>query len=199
MIANFRRFDRVHALLKLAHLASVLANSPGSIMGERARAWTRDLLVERRESGNPVEVAVGTALDALPLDRAVAHAHVVFLLQVLALVHGGTAGEVPHDGYLALMMLAGNDYIPEWAATDRPLGDMQDALASIVLCASFNRSDDLVRTLVRTVDIMGQIRTDVSRPREMGRRPTRGVRNLFRGIRRAVPCAFAHALQRLGY
>lgn len=156
VLARIRELRREDMLLKLARVAAILANSRGSVLGAEARAWTRDLLLERRGSPHPLEAAVAKALDRLPVDRAIGHAHVVFLLQLLTVAHASPTGAVPHDGFLAFLMLAANDHIPEWVPDERAvLTTMERVLGVSFFCTSFNRSDDLIRTLLRIVDIAG--------------------------------------------
>jgi hypothetical protein len=157
LIARVRTLHREETIWKLARFAAVLANTPGSVLGSEARAWTRDLLVSGQESPNPLEAAVGRAVARLPLDRAIGHAHVVFLLQLLTVVYASPTGMVPSDGLLAFLMLAANDHIPEWSPPkdESSLSGIEQVLGPSFFCASFNRSDDAVRSLLRAVDLMG--------------------------------------------
>jgi hypothetical protein len=156
LIAYVRALDRDDALFRLARLAAILANSPGSVMGAEARAWTRDLLLQVRESPNAVEAAVTRALDKLPPGRAIAHAHVVYFLQLLFATHASRGGRPVTDAELAFLMLAANDHIPEWAPNEpAPLTNLEAMLGVSFFCTAFNRSDDTMRTLLRIIDIAG--------------------------------------------
>ena len=156
LIASVQTLHREETLWGLARLAAVLANAPGSVMGPKARAWTRDLLVRRRESPNPLESAVARALERLPLERAVGHAHVVFLLQLMTVAYASSTGIVPTADYLAFLMLATNDYIPEWMPKkNSALSSIEQVLGPSFYCTTFNRSDDLMRSLLRIVDLAG--------------------------------------------
>jgi hypothetical protein len=156
LLAHVRDLRREEMLFKLARFAAILANSRGSVLGAEARAWTRDLLMERRDSSHPLEAAVARALEKLSVDRAVGHAHVVYLLQLLAVAYGSPTGPTPHDGFLAFLMLAANDHIPEWTPDKgAALSNIENVLGPVFFCSSFNRSDDPMRTLLRIVDIAG--------------------------------------------
>lgn len=156
LVARVRALHREETLRKLAHLAAVLCNSPDSVLGQQARALTRDLLVGCKASADPLESAVARALDRLPLDRAVGHAHVIYLLQLLAASHATSTGMVPSDAYLSFLMLAANDHIPEWLPDEKTvLTRTEHVLGVSSFCTSFNRSDDTMRTLLRIVDIAG--------------------------------------------
>ncbi len=157
ILSNAASFHRDETLFTLARIAADLANSDGGILGATARSWTRDLLVQRRGSANPLEAAVSEAVARLAPGRAIAHAHVVFFLQVHAIVRGALSGTIPSDGYLAFMMLAANDHIPEWSkAEPTDLTDTERVLAPMFLSSIFNRSDDVMRSLLRLIDVMGR-------------------------------------------
>jgi hypothetical protein len=157
ILSNAASFDRDETLFKLARIAADLANSDGGVLGETARSWTRDLLTQRQGSSNPREAAVSRAVAQLAPERAIAHAHVVFFLQVHAVAKGSVPGTVPSDGYLAFMMLAVNDHIPEWSNVDPiELTDAERVLAPMFLSTIFNRSDDAMRSLLRLTDVMGR-------------------------------------------
>jgi hypothetical protein len=103
-----------------------------------------------------LEATVARELERLPLDRAVGHAHVVFLLQLMAVAYARSPGIMPSADYLAFLMLAANDHIPEWKARkDSPLSNLEQLLGGSFYCSSFNRSDDLMRSLLRIVDLAG--------------------------------------------
>jgi hypothetical protein len=156
LIARVRALHREETVFKLARFAAVLANARGSVLGPEARAWTRDLLVQGRESPNHLEAAVGAALARLPLDRAVGHAHVVFLLQLMAVAYASPTGNIPSDGYLSFLMLAANEHIPEWVPSDKAvLTSVERVLGVSFFCTTFNQSDDMMRSLLRIVDLAG--------------------------------------------
>jgi hypothetical protein len=156
ILSNIGALNRDETLFTLARIAGDLANAPGGVLGPEARAWTRDLLVKGRDFPHPLQRAIAEAVERLPLDRTIAHAHVVFALQVLAAVRGSVSAPAPHDNYLAFMMLAVNDYIPEWrTSAQTEMTSTERSLASMFLTSAFNRSDDSLRFLLRTIDIMG--------------------------------------------
>jgi len=153
MIAGYHR---VEAVFTLSCLASDLANKEGGVTGADARAWTHDLLVQRVGSDDPTEAKVASAVQRLPRGTAIAHGHVVQVLQYLALAGGSPSGRRPPEGQLAFLMLALNDHIPQWPEESPGLSDQEDTLAAMMFFTIFNRtSDDPLRHLVRTVEIMG--------------------------------------------
>ena len=99
ILSNAASFHRDETFFTLARIAADLANSDGGVLGETARSWTRDLLIHRRASSNPLEAAVSHAVAQLSPERAIAHAHVVFFLQVHTVAKGSASGTIPRDGY----------------------------------------------------------------------------------------------------
>src|SRR5580704_3219736 len=97
ILSNAASFHRDETFFTLARIAADLANSDGGVLGETARSWTRDLLTQRRGSSNPLEAAVSHAVGQLAPERAIAHAHVVFFLQVHAIAKGSASGTIPSD------------------------------------------------------------------------------------------------------
>ncbi len=153
-VASMRRDE---TLFTLCRIAADLANAPKGLFDPEARSWTHDLLVQRRGSSDPLEAAVADAVAKLPPETAIAHAFVVFFLQVLVAARGSTTGTIPSDGFLAFLMLAANDHIPEWPIVDTtPLSTTERSLAPIFFTSVFNRSDDVMRSLLRLVDILGR-------------------------------------------
>jgi len=156
ILSNMGALHRDETIFTLARIAGDLANAPGGVLGPEARAWTRDLLVQGGDSPHALQRAIAHALEGLPSDRPVAHAHVLFALQVLATVRGSVSAPPPHDSYLAFMMLVLNDYIPEWRLpAEAEMTSTERSLSAMFLSSAFNRSDDSLRFLLRTVDIMG--------------------------------------------
>jgi hypothetical protein len=155
ILQTVRKFNRQEGLFTLARLAADLANGPGGITGREARAWTVDLLAQLPENPNPMEMAVSAAVRRLGNDTAIAHAHVVFVLQQLILTHGSNEGRRPSDGQLAFLMLALNDYLPQWDEESPELSSTEASLGSMFLSTVFNTSDDPLRFLVRILGIFG--------------------------------------------
>ena len=163
LVANIAALDRNETVFTLARIAADLANAKGGVLGEEARAWTHDLLKQRVDSLNPLERAISVEASRLPPGTAIAHAHVLFALQILAIVRGTPGAPPPHDGYLAFLMLAMNDHIPEWPREPTaPLTVLEDVMASMFLCSIFNRSDDPLRFIVRVVGILAEAPTNLA-------------------------------------
>ena len=157
ILSNAASFHRDETLFTLARIAADLANADGGVLGTTARSWTRDLLIQRQGSTNPLEAAVAHAVAQLAPERPIAHAHVIFFLQVHTVAKGSASGTIPRDGYLAFMMLAANDHIPEWSeAGPVELTTAERVLAPAFLSTIFNRSDDAMRGLLRLVDVLGR-------------------------------------------
>ncbi len=57
ILADIAARDRSETVFTLARIAADLANVPGGLFGEEARAWTHDLLKQRVDSTNPMERA----------------------------------------------------------------------------------------------------------------------------------------------
>lgn len=157
ILAKIRLFDRRETLFTLTRIAGDLANADGGVGGAEARKWTYDLLVQRVGSNDPWEDAVSRAIAARdPAATAIVHAHAVFVLQVLVLRHGTDDGRRASDAELAFLMLALNDHLPEWAEEPRTLSELELGVGSMLFSAIFNQtSDDPVRFVLRTVDIVG--------------------------------------------
>lgn len=155
LLDHIATLDPVETVFTLAKIAGDLDNSPGGILGDEARAWTHDLLKLRQESSNALERAISMAAARLPRGTAIAHAQAIFTLQILAVVRGTRGGRRPHDGFVAFLLLALNDYLPEWRGQpEAPLSGMEENLATMFLMSIFNRSDDSLRVIVRIVEIL---------------------------------------------
>lgn len=162
IVAQFEHYDRDETLFKLARIAAVIANSPQGISGADARSWTHDLLASRQDSTSELEAYISRAAAKLGNQTVIAHAHVLFCLQMLAIVKGKPGGEVPRDGMLAFLMLASNDHIPEWVADDGgSLTDVEDAVATMFFCGIFNRNEDTLAIIVRMIEIMRQAPAEI--------------------------------------
>jgi len=149
-------FNRREGLFTLSCVAADLANTSGGILGKEARAWTHDLLVQRAGSPNALEDAVSRAVARLGKGTAIAHGHVLFVLQHLLLTLGSDEGRRPDDGQLAFLMLALNDYLPSWSEETPALSATEATLASMFFATIFNESsDDPLRFLMRLVGIVG--------------------------------------------
>lgn len=155
ILQTVRTFNRQEGLFTLARIAADLANGPGGITGQEARAWTGDLLAQLPANPNPMERAISAAVRRLGNDTAIAHAHVVFVLQQLILTHGSMEGRRPSDGQLAFLMLALNDYLPQWVEASPELSSTEASLGSMFFATVFNNSDDALRFLVRILSIFG--------------------------------------------
>ena len=155
ILADIAARDRSETVFTLARIAADLANVPGGLFGEEARAWTHDLLKQRVDSTNPMERAISLAVTGLPSGSVIAHAHAIYALQLFAIIRGTPGAPPPADGQLAFLMLAVNDYLPEWPRRPMtPMTEIEDVLASILLCSIFNRSDDPLRFIVRVASIL---------------------------------------------
>lgn len=148
--------DRNETMFTLARIACDLANGEGGVHGSRAHAWTTDLLKQSVASPNHLEASVAKALARSPETRAIAHAQGVFTLQTLVMARAGHSGVRPSDAYVAFLLLALNDHIPEWAIPSTTLPESETILADIFFTSIFNRNDDPLRVLVRTLDIFAK-------------------------------------------
>ena len=101
IIAELQRYNRNETLFKLARVAAVLANSTEGIFGDDARSWTHNLLSSRQDSANELERYISRAASNLGPKTAIAHAQVLFALQLLAITRGSPGGDLPTDGILA--------------------------------------------------------------------------------------------------
>lgn len=155
IVATIRKFDRREGLFILAQIAADLANRRGGVTGPYARAWTHDLLVQRIGSSNPLEDAVSRAVSQLGPGTAIAHAHVLFVLQHLMLQCGSETQRVAHHGELAFLMLALNDHLPQWVEESPNLSTTEEALGSMLFATVFNEtSDDPIRFVLRITEIL---------------------------------------------
>jgi hypothetical protein len=156
IVATVRRFSRTEGLFTLARIAADLANAKGGLLGDEARAWTKDLLAQRIGSPNPLENAVSRAVSQLGDRNPIAHGHVVFVLEQLLLTLGADDGRRPGDGELAFLMLALNDYLPAWHEESPDLSTTESVLGSMFFATIFNEySDDPLRFIVRLASILG--------------------------------------------
>ncbi|HEV3189164.1 MAG TPA: hypothetical protein VGY54_01635 [Polyangiaceae bacterium] len=157
------RLDRDQAFATLAMIAAGLANSDDGIFGDEANAKTRRLLTEGFGT-SPLEKIISAAVAKLATNRPIVHAQAIFTLQTMAIVRGTAGAEQSRDAYLAYLILAVNDHIPEWPhliANPVPSGEemteTERLLVPLFLCGIFNRSSDDARFLLRILDVMGKV------------------------------------------
>lgn len=148
IVGLVRTFSRMEGVFTLARIAAELANSDGGVLGDEARSWTHDLLVQRVGSSNVLEDAVSRALRDGGHQDAIAHGRVIYTLMQMVLAHSPKEAPPPKDGMLAFLMLAINDHIPRWE--DATLSATEESLGALCAESIFNRSfEDPLRFIVR--------------------------------------------------
>jgi len=153
LIGRLRDLHRDETFFTLARIAADIANADGGPLGEEARGWTYDLIKRFTGSANPNEAALARAVVRAGPNVPIAHAQVIFLLQVMSLVCGSVQGTVPRDGYLSFLMLAANDHLDEWFRPSPELSEIEATLTSMFLMSIFNRGDDMLRVITRLLGI----------------------------------------------
>jgi hypothetical protein len=157
ILGRVAKYEPIETMYTLARIGGDLANGEGGFLGKEAMSWTYDLLASRPNSTDELEARISRSMIGLPRTSAVAHGHVLSLLQLLVLTRGNPAGRIASDGELAFLMLALNDHIPEWEReAAESLEPLHEHLATLLCARVFGRSfDDPMRFLVRLVAIFG--------------------------------------------
>lgn len=148
-----RKLDWQETFKKLARLAAILANRGGPF-SKQLDAYAAALLAGHW-TVHPVEGAIVDYVRKWRGRRAIFHEKVIYFLQALALIDGGTEGTSPSDAHLAFLGLAANDYVDDWFADDdRALEAGEDIVAAVADAARFNQQNDLLRTITRCAAIL---------------------------------------------
>jgi hypothetical protein len=154
LVDRIKTFNWREALIRLGHLASVLANDDAGLRAERAVRLTAAGI-------NALTAFTPQARALLQRGRAyvakanqplvVAHEEAVVFLEHLVLLYGADGGNGPSDAELAFWLLAASDHLETWNEADtRSLDDTEGLAAELVKVFRFNRSSvDEVRLLSR--------------------------------------------------
>lgn len=152
IVARMRRFGRVPTFWKLSAIAATIANH--GVTSRRARRVTTDVLIAQARSVDPRVQVVADFVSARR-ERVLAHEHVIYWLQCLALVVGSDSETEPSWFELAWLMLGANDHLqPTLQSGSGPAtGGIEQALAMFATTSRFNVNSDPVAAHLRGYEI----------------------------------------------
>lgn len=149
LIEAFQAYSWRDVLLRVSLLAAVLANKSADDAGPGAEQIVRAPLEAYRNNVNPIWARIAEYVHDNPR-RPVAHEQVIYLLAAMAILYGRDEGPEPAPEHFAVLFLAANDYLSNWAEDDsRTLTRDEELTAELVHVARFNTYSDALRDLVR--------------------------------------------------
>jgi hypothetical protein len=148
------------SLLRLAHVAAIVANDQAGPNSHRACALTTAGIQAITAATPAAQAMLAHARQYLAnasRPPILAHEEALLFLQHVVLLHGSdTSTDGPKDPELALWLLGASDHLGEWAKPDdRAMTDTERAAAELVKIARFNRTEDSVRAAIRTDGLFG--------------------------------------------
>lgn len=152
-----RPYSWRESLLRLADLASVVANTPGHADSERVRKLTIDPLAKLTGSAQGIlanaRVAVAQRRDGMIL----AHEEAILFLEHLVILEGAESGSsAPGDAEIALWLAGANSHLQQsWPDSATQMSVDESIAADLVRLSRYNNKPDLLRALVRAESIFG--------------------------------------------
>jgi hypothetical protein len=140
------------ALVKLATLAAVVANTPGGADGATARSWTNDLLASGLNRRDTLEQQVAQGVIGRP--EPIAHQAGIHVLQSVVLLHAAESGRTPSDGEIALLLLVANDYFSGWHENDGDASSLEAGVANVARSMLHDRTPDRVAQCLRLPQLL---------------------------------------------
>ena len=160
LVERVKTYGWRESLIRLAHVASIVANDPLGPHSPRACALTADGL--RSITANKPAAQAMLARGRSFIDNAkrlliVAHEEALLFLQHLVLLYGSdTSTEAPTDAEISFWLLGASDHLEEWAKPDdAAMTETERLAAELVKVHRFNRSEDSLRAAIRTDSIFG--------------------------------------------
>jgi hypothetical protein len=156
LIARVKTFSWKESLIRLSHLAALVANSPDGPCSPVVRACTVNALLDLTGEFWPVSRIKLFVLQNP--DMAIAHEEAINYLQHLVLLAGGKEERMsPGDAELALWLLAINDHLDQWEEPDsRELSNQEKLIASNAHALRLNNFPDWLREMVRSYAIFSK-------------------------------------------
>jgi hypothetical protein len=156
LIARVRTYSWKESLIRLSHLAAIVANSSGGPSSVAVRSRTVDALLDA--TGYPPSVQ---RIQSFVLQNresmAIAHEAAISYLQHLVLVEGAEDGDAPGDTEIALWLLAMNDHLGDWEEPDsRKISRLEELIAETAHALRFNNFPDWLREMVRAYAIFSK-------------------------------------------
>ncbi len=160
LVDRIKTFGWRESMLRLAHLASIVANDDLGPNSPRACAVTAAGIRSLTGSTPATHAMLARArayVDNAKRPLVVAHEEALLFLQHVVLLHGSDSStDGPTDAETAFWLLGASDHLGEWAKPDdSSMTDTERLAAELVKVHRFNRSEDSVRTALRTDGIFG--------------------------------------------
>lgn len=160
LVDRIKTFGWRESLLRLAHLASIVANDELGPNSPRACALTTDGIKSLTGSTPAARTMLAQArahVENAKRPLVVAHEEALLFLQHAVVLYGSdTSTDGPTDAEVAFWLLGASDHLGEWAKPDdAAMSDTERLAAELVKIHRFNRSEDSVRTALRTDGIFG--------------------------------------------
>ena len=160
LVDRIKTFGWKESLLRLAHIAAIVANDDLGPNSPRACALTADGIRSLTASTPAAQAMLARARTYVENARrllVVAHEEALLFLQHVVILHGSDSStDGPSDAEVAFWLLGASDHLGEWAKPDdAAMNDTERLAAELVKVHRFNRSEDSVRTALRTDGIFG--------------------------------------------
>lgn len=160
LVERIKKFDWRSSLVRLAHLASIVANDEAGPSCKRALILTNNALDQLTASEPRARAMLEHGrqfVKSINKPLIVAHEEALIFLEHLVLLYGSDGGKHASDGEIALWLLGAADQLAVWSEPDsRVLTQTEELAAELVNAYRFNRSSqDDERLLLRTEGIFG--------------------------------------------
>lgn len=162
LVERIKTFGWRESLLRLAHLAAIVANDPEELGANSPRACAVTAAGIRSLTGSAPGAQAMLARARSYVDHTkgplvVAHEEALLFLQHVVLLHGSASStDGPTDAELAFWLLGASDHLGEWAKLDDDsMTETERLAAELVKVHRFNRTEDAVRSALRTDGIFG--------------------------------------------
>ena len=158
LVARIRTFSWSEALVRIANLAALVANTHDGVFSEVVRSKTVDPLLELTGPATGLIDAIKKYVAANRNSIVLAHEEALNYLQHLVLLEGADSGaDAPSDSELALWLLGFNDHVEAWEEEDaRPLSDSEKLFAGCTHGLRFNNAPDWMCEIVRAYGLFSQ-------------------------------------------
>lgn len=140
--------------VRLAQYSAAIANRQGGVFNQEILTHTAEALADYHHDDDPLLQRVGQFFQANPSTPVVTEQG-IYVLQGVALLHGGETDVMPDDRGLALLLLLANDFIDRWQEPD-PAGmsALDRGVADFVLATRYTNRGDRLTMFARPVLMM---------------------------------------------
>jgi hypothetical protein len=158
LVERIKTYGWRESMIRLAHLAAIVANDPDGPDSARACALTADGINSITASEPRAQEMLTRGpdyLDSAKRPLIVAHEEGLLFLQHLVLLYGSdTSTDGPTDAEIAFWLLGASDHLEDWAKPDdAAMTETERLAAELVKVSRLNRSEDSERAAIRTEGI----------------------------------------------